>query len=241
VPEVLSAQNLKVVQFLGEPSEWDDNYGNTNTQYDLQVIDEQGQLHDVQWSKRASAQEPQLEEVVYAKLEDTSNGEYPPKLKTVRQDGQGGGQRQGGHRRQQGGQKKGGKGFDADDPYWKSQNAMKGRSAAQERAVGFVAAKVSAHVTSNDLLSENGVAALKKQLTPSGMRDLIDWFAADVEAAGKRGSASAGEQAPPAQAAPAAKPTPPPPAQPRADSGDLAPDTDGMEQPPPPDDDDIPF
>jgi hypothetical protein len=99
---VLPAQNLRVVAFLSdEPQEWEDSYGNTNLQYDVQVVDEQGEIHDAQWSKRASADEPQVNEVVSAKLEDVSGGQFPPKLRTVRQDG--GGQRSGGQRRQSSG------------------------------------------------------------------------------------------------------------------------------------------
>lgn len=245
---VLNPQNLKIVAITSdEPSPWADSYGNDNLQYDVQVMDENGELHDAEWSKRANADAPEINEVVYAQLEEGGSPDYPPKLKTKQQ----GGKPSGGQRKSSGnkssGQRKSGKSFDADDPYWKSQNAMKGRSAAQERAVGYVQARVMAAGTGAELIDEKGLSALEKQLTLDGMRDLIEWFAADVEEAGKRGSPTGGGSrgTGPAKntvSPPAADMTPPPSSKPQTE---VPADTEGLGDPgpdaAPPGDDDIPF
>lgn len=219
---VLNATNLKVTEIKGEPSPWQDSYGNDNLQYDVVVMDPQGELHDAEWSKRETADPPSVGEVVYARLEEGGSPDYPPKLKTVQQGGQ---QRSSG-----GGQRKSSK------PAGKKGGSYDSTGAR----IGFA--------YNAGLAFAKAVAELRgaKEIKFEQVRLAAGWFFAEANAVEKEGEAyfaRRAQNAPQQQQLGSDNAPPPPPAQPRADEPqpDLPADTSDFDAPPPPDDDDIPF
>ena len=146
----MSNSPYTVEQIIGEPRDWQTKAGKPMKSYLLKVS---GEDRNVELSQFPDTDAPTVGQVIDGALEESANGNFPPKLRKARQ---------------------GGGGFGGPRPEDPERAKRIVRQHSQEMAIRFAAA--SGALVEIDLRDRETVGAIVNEQ----LRPLIDWFEKDA-------------------------------------------------------------